>query len=96
MLTELVRYKLDALGFNETATNPTEEMEKSVIFWNVHKNYYRYLVKFIRYAFCVITSSGSAERAFSTLKRCFGHQQNLALEDYISISVMLQQNSPYR
>ena len=96
MIDELVRYKLDALAFNETATTSTEEMEKSVIFWNVHKNTYRYLTKFIRYAFCVTTSSASAERAFSTLKRCFGHQQNLALEDYISLSIMLQQNSSYR
>ena len=51
-----------------------------------------HLKKLVTYAFIMITSSASVERAFSILKRCFGHQQRLALEDYSMLSCMLQAN----
>ena len=37
-------------------------------------------------------SSASSERVFSILTTAFGHLQNLALQDYIECSLMLQFN----
>jgi hypothetical protein len=67
-------------------------MDFAVIFWKIHKGDLPGLAKFVRYAFTICTSSASAERSFSVLKRCFGNQQRLALEDYVMLSCMLQTN----
>ena len=37
-------------------------------------------------------SSAAAERVFSLLKSSFGEQQDMALQDYIEASIMLQYN----
>lgn len=72
--------------------NFQDEMDTAVKFWKIHKNDIPGLAKFARYAFTICTSSASAERSFSVLKRCFGDQQRLALEDYVMLSCMLQCN----
>ena len=61
-------------------------------FWKQNRLMLPGFVKFARYAFTMITSSASSERAFSILKRCFKSEQRLALEDYVSLSCMLQVN----
>ena len=40
-------------------------------------------------------SSSAAERVFSLLQNSFSHQQRSSLEDYISVSVVLQLNILY-
>jgi len=70
-----------------------DEMQYAQEFWDPYtSNTMPNFTKFVRYAFTMITSSGSAERAFSILKRSFGYNQVLALEDYVMLSCMLQKN----
>ncbi len=38
-------------------------------------------------------ASGAAERVFSLLNSSFGERQEMALEDYIEASIMLQYNN---
>lgn len=45
-----------------------------------------------QYSLAITCSSAVAERVFSILKNSFHVNQNLALEDYISLSVMTQYN----
>jgi hypothetical protein len=51
-----------------------------------------YLAKVVRLAFTYTSSSAAAERVFSILKNSFGREQKEAIEDYVSVSVMLQMN----
>ena len=92
---------VEAVLYRQLATNalpaqvPTDRvavMSWSKEFWSTNGGRFPALILFAEYAFTIATSSGSAERAFSVLKRCFGNGQRLALEDYSSLSCMLQVN----
>ena len=69
-----------------------DEMIYADEFWKHNRLMLPGFVKLARYAFTMVTSSASSERAFSVLKRCFKSEQRLALEDYVSLSCMLQIN----
>jgi hypothetical protein len=68
-------------------------MDFAVQFWQKYKHDLPSLARFARYAFTIYSSSASAERSFFVLKRCFGKQQKLDLEDHVSLSCMLQINN---
>lgn len=92
MMHEAPEYIILCDSIVPAAINRKEEMEYANIFWTDHVHDLRKLARFAQYAFTITTSSGSAERSFSTLKRCFGNGQRLALEDYSMLSCMLQTN----
>lgn len=69
-----------------------DEMTYADNFWKHNRLMLPGFVKLARYAFTMVTSSVFPERAFSVLKRCFKSEQRLALEDYVSLSCMLQIN----
>jgi hAT family C-terminal dimerisation region len=70
----------------------SDEMDYADVFWKSYGARLPGFVKLARYAFTIVTSSASAERAFSVLKRSFQAEQRLALEDYVMLSCMLQIN----
>jgi len=69
-----------------------DDMTYSQEFWKLHMHEFPAFTKFVVYAFTMISSSAAAERVFSILKRCFLNGQRLALEDYQTLSCMLQIN----
>ena len=74
------------------AIDRSAEMDYAYRFWKENVGNLRAISQFAQYAFTITTSSASAERSFSILKRCFGNGQRLALEDYSMLSCMLQTN----
>jgi hypothetical protein len=71
---------------------PDAEMAFAISFWDAHRHLLSGLQNLVEYAFAIVPSSASVERVFSILKRCFGNGQRLALEDYSTLSCMLQKN----
>jgi len=71
----------------------TELLDAIVTFWRLNSHLLPCISKFAKYAFTIVTSSASAERAFSVLKSTFDARQVRALEDYVAVSCMLQYNN---
>lgn len=92
MMLEVPEYVTLCDSIVPAAIDREEEMEYSCLFWRDHIHDLRQLSRFAQYAYTITTSSASAERSFSTLKRCFSNGQRLALEDYSMLSCMLQTN----
>ena len=67
-------------------------MENAQTYWKTNLVHLPSLCKFVHCAFTMVPSSASVERAFSVLKRCFGHHQRLALEDYVMTAIMHDAN----
>ena len=61
--------------------------------WNNHQNDLPAWAEACKLVLLVQPSSASAERVFSLLENSFSSRQNSSLEDYISLSVMLQYNA---
>lgn len=61
-------------------------------FWKLHATNLPTWSKLARVFATLSTSSAAAERAFSILSNSFSKRQTAALEDYVSLSVMLQYN----
>lgn len=57
-------------------------------FWKLHYHTFPAISKFAMFAMTIITSSASAERAFSMLKNMFAPNQNKAHEDYVQAACM--------
>jgi hypothetical protein len=70
----------------------SDEIDYADVFWKSYGTRLPGFVKLARYAFTIVTSSASAERAYSVLKRSFQAEQRLALEDYVMLSCMLEIN----
>ncbi len=79
-----------------TSTLPNvthKEMPGAIeLFWKEHHNLFPSISMFARYAMTIITSSASAERAFSILKSTFNPKQDRANEDYVMSACMQQFN----
>jgi len=79
-----------------TSTLPNvthKEMPGAIeLFWKEHHNLFPFISMFARYAMTIITSSASAERAFSILKSTFNPKQDKANEDYVMSACMQQFN----
>jgi hypothetical protein len=69
-----------------------DELKEAEAYWQRHHLVFPYIAKVVRVAYTYTTSSAAAERVFSVLKNSFGREQKEALEDYVSLSVMLQTN----
>ena len=91
MLTDLHEY-LESLDNIPKTCCEADEMKYAAEYWKCNRLNLPGMTKLARYSFTMITSSASAERAFSVLKRCFSSDQRLALEDYVMLSCMLQIN----
>jgi hypothetical protein len=63
-------------------------------FWQAHgpELHNTQLNALVRYAMTLQVSSAAAERVFSFLKSSFDDNQELALEDYVQLSMMLRFN----
>ena len=92
MLGEIPEYLTIIDNISTTAVSRMEEMKYAWSFWVNNKYNLPILSRLAQYAFTITTSSASAERSFSVLKRCFGNDQRLALEDYSMLSCMMQTN----
>ena len=64
----------------------------TVLLWKSHEHELPNWANAFQLLLLVQPSSAAAERAFSLLENSFNHQQGSSLEDYISVSVMLQYN----
>jgi hAT family C-terminal dimerisation region len=91
MLVDLPEY-LQSLDNIPADSWEADELTYATEYWKRNRLNYPGIAILARYSFTMITSSASAERAFSVLKRCFSSDQRLALEDYIMLSCMLQIN----
>lgn len=91
MLTDLPEY-LESLDNIPKTCCEADEMKYAAEYWKCDRLNLPGMTKLARYSFTMITSSASAESAFSVLKRCFSSDQRLALEDYVMLSCMLQIN----
>ena len=60
--------------------------------WEMHLEQLPHWANAYKNVILVQPSSAAAERVFSLLTNSFGQQQTSSLEDYISVSVMLQYN----
>jgi hypothetical protein len=79
---------LQGIPTDSYPSSPSAQMDFAVQFWQNYKHDLPSLAKFARYPFTVCSSSASAERSFSVLNCCFGKQQKLALEDYVSLPLV--------
>ena len=61
--------------------------------WNNHQNELPAWAEACKLVLLVQPSSAAAERVFSLLESSFSSKQNTSLQDYISLSVMLQYNN---
>jgi hypothetical protein len=95
MVKELSRFIaiLEGIPTDSYPSSPPVQVNFAVQFWQNYKHDLPSLARFARYALTICSSSASTERSFSVLKRCFGKQQKLALEDNVSLSCMLQINN---
>jgi hAT family C-terminal dimerisation region len=92
IISEIPQYLTLVDDIAPGAVNRNAEMDYAERFWKDNAESLPEMAKFAQYAFTITTSSASAERSFSILKRCFGNGQRLALEDYSMLSCMLQSN----
>ena len=92
MLAVIPQYLAIIDNIGPTAVTRMEEMKYAWSFWVNDKCNFPLLSRLAQYAFTITTSSASAERSFSVLKRCFGNDQRLALEGYSMLSCMMQTN----
>ena len=65
---------------------------ETLSWWKNHQNQIPTWAKAFKLILLVQPSSVAAERVFSLLQNSFSHQQQSSLENYISVSVMLQYN----
>jgi hypothetical protein len=87
---ELPRYIESAIHLADIEA--VDEVREAEFYWQRHYAVFPYIAKVVRFAYTYATSSAAAERVFSVLKNSFGREQKEALEDYVSLSVMLQMN----
>ena len=77
MLTDLPEY-LESLDNIPETYSESDEMTYASEYWERDILNLPGMTKLARHSFTMITSSASAERAFSVLKRCYSSDQRLA------------------
>ena len=92
MITELSEYYRLVTASQAVGGKPDLEMINSGNFWAGSYNVIPNLALLARFAFSISTSSAAAERVFSCLNASFDRNQELALEDYVELAIMLQFN----
>jgi len=94
MAVEMPRYLALATSVfgGEFYVSRDDEMKAVQRFWAENRIRYPALRMLVKYALTIAPSSAAAERVFSLLKSTFGLNQNLALEDYMELSIMLNYN----
>ena len=85
MLTDLPEYSESLDNIPETYSE-ADEMTYAADFWNSNRLNLPCMTKLARYSVAMVTSSASAERAFSVLKRYSDSDQRLSLGDYVMLS----------
>ena len=78
-------------SYRAAVENVSSEID-TVLWWKSHEHELPNWANALQLLLLVQPSSAAAERAFSLLENSFNHQQRSSLEDYISVSVMLQYN----
>ena len=95
MLREVKEYKFILSNTAlQDAPNYKDQMGYCSVFWQAASNRIPSIAKLAKYAFTLVSSSATAERVFSILKRHFSIQQlKSILDDQVETSVMLAYNN---
>ena len=88
-LMDQLRAELPA--YLAAADDVTPDVE-TLSWWKNHQNQIPTWAKAFKIVLLVQPSFVAAKRVFSLLQNSFSHQQRSSLENYISVSVMLQYN----